>query len=148
MRASQVGCETPVRVCREFRCVGPAFHGADWFPGTDTARLAKINMTENGLGEPATKFLPWQSAPKYAHAQQGDGHDLGMILFSSPMVGSVQLPFRTGGLLLGTAFPKHKTTGRFFKVTASRCAEDSESRGNPGSGLVLDPALNAYVPVG
>ena len=49
------------------------------------------------------------------------------------------------GLLLRTVYPKHKTTGRCFKVTASRCAEDSEHCGNPGNGLLLDATLYAYV---
>jgi hypothetical protein len=43
--------------------------------------------------------------------------------------------------------PNTKQRADFSKVTASRCAEDSEHCGNPGNGLLLDATTNAYVPV-
>ena len=43
--------------------------------------------------------------------------------------------------------PKYKKTACFITSYPARYGDDSGIRGNPGNGLLLDAAINAYVPV-
>ena len=64
------------------------------------------------------------------------------------MIESVSRRRNRKRVLLGTVYPKSKTTGRSFEgYHVQRLTEESQCGGNPGNGWVLDPTRNANVPV-
>jgi hypothetical protein len=64
-----------------------------------------------------------------------------------PMVESSRQFSLTAGCFAGQAYTQIQKNGLLLFSYPARYGDDSKKRGNPGNGLLLDAAKNAYVPV-
>jgi hypothetical protein len=140
----------------------------------DCRRLERAGWVRDGsLPSPDPVDLPGINEARSLVVEQSErALSQGALLYSSPMVESGSSSHTGAGCFSAQLTPKHKTTGRFFKVTASaqvrgrfkrhpakqqtgrvmpreraKITQAASQRAWPGNVLVVDLATAANVPV-